>query len=472
MTRTDMTFIQKLLAGAMALGVLAGCAAHGRHVQSWPSDSRPSDSKPAQTPGSTMGVIAPVTLSTVGPGWANNSVNTVVFRKNSLVTHGNSQYIAYYDAAARLVLGKRQLGTSTWTTQPTQFGGNASDAHNAISIMVDGAGYLHLAWDHHNDPLRYARSIVPGGLELTEKMAMLGGDEQSVSYPEFHRLPDGNLLFFYRNGASGNGNLVINRYDVATRTWTRLHSNLINGEGQRNAYWQAFVDHLGTVHLSWVWRESPDVSSNHDMAYARSRDGGRTWEKSDGEHYQLPITAANVEYAAKIPQNSELINQTSMSADKAGNPFIASYWREAGSSIPQYRVLYRTASRWERLDLPFRTTPFSLAGTGTKAIPISRPQILINIDRQLPSGLVIFRDADRANKVSVVTVDDFDARRWSVRDLAETSVGAWEPSYDTELWRTNGELNLFVQDVRQVDAEGMANVPATLVKVLQWRPFR
>ncbi|WP_457326035.1 BNR-4 repeat-containing protein, partial [Roseateles sp. P5_E11] len=133
----------------------------------------------------------------VGEGWARNSVNAVVFRKNSLVTHGDMQYIAFYDPQARVVLGKRRLGSGAWELKATPYQGNALDAHNSISIMVDGAGYLHLAWDHHNSALRYARSLRPGALEMTAEMPMTGQGEASVSYPEFHRQPDGNLLFFY-----------------------------------------------------------------------------------------------------------------------------------------------------------------------------------------------------------------------------------------------------------------------------------
>jgi hypothetical protein len=414
--------------------------------------------------------VARVSTVDVAEGWANNSVNAVVFRKNSLVTHGDTQFIAFYDKDRYVVLGKRKLGGSNWELKRTQYQGNAGDAHNSISIMVDGAGYLHMSWDHHNHSLRYARGVKPGALELTAKMPMLGKDEASVTYPEFYRLPDGNLLFCYRNGASGQGDLVINRYDVASGAWTRLHDKLISGEGQRNAYWQAFVDHKGTMHVSWVWRESPDVASNHDMGYARSRDGGLTWEQSSGQRYTLPITAASAEYALRIPQDSELINQTSMSADKDGNPFIASYWREAGSQVPQYQVLYHTGSAWSRLALDFRKTPFSLSGQGTKAIPIARPQIMVNLQSSTPSGLLIFRDQERGSKVSVVRIDDFAKGSWSVHDLTSDPAGAWEPSFDTELWSRQGELNLFLQNVQQVDAEGTANVAPTTVRVLQWKP--
>ena len=43
---------------------------------------------------------------------------------------------------------------------------------------------------------------------------MTGKDEDDVTYPEFYRMPDGDLLFAYRSGASGRGNLVLNRYDL------------------------------------------------------------------------------------------------------------------------------------------------------------------------------------------------------------------------------------------------------------------
>ena len=415
------------------------------------------------------GAGAPVTMVDVAPGWANNSVNVVVFRRNSLATHGDTQFVAFYDKDAHVVLGKRKLGAAQWELRTTALRGNARDAHNAISIMVDGAGYLHLAWDHHNHPLHYARSVAPGSLEMGPAMPMIGSDERSLTYPEFHRLANGDLLFLYRNGASGQGNLVMNRYDTARGSWSRVHSNLISGEGQRSAYWQAFVDPLGILHLSWVWRESPDVASNHDMAYARSRDGGVSWEDVDGKPYVLPMTAASARYAARIPQNSELINQTSMGADRAGHPYIASYWRVAGSQVPQYHVLYHTGSAWSQLDLNFRSTPFTLSGAGTKAIAIARPQIIVGGDSRAPTAVLVFRDAERGSKVSAAFVDVAKGS-WRLADWTEEPVGAWEPTYDTELWRRDGTLNLFVQSVRQIDGEGSAAVAPSMVRVLQWQP--
>ena len=408
-----------------------------------------------------------VKQSVIGPGWANNSVNATVFRKNSLVTHDGVQFAAYYDAERYVVLARRRVGSGEWTAQRTPYQGKAEDAHNGISIMADGAGYLHVAWDHHDNPLRYARSTAPGALALGAPQAMVGRDEQAVSYPEFYRLPDGDLLFLYRDGASGRGNLVMNRYRHAEAKWERLQDTLIDGEGRRSAYWQAHVDGRGVLHLSWVWRESPDVASNHDLAYARSRDGGRTWERADGTPYRLPITASSAEYALRIPPGSDLINQTSMSADGAGHPFIASYWRDADSAIPQYRVMFHTGQQWLMRTLPMHKTPFSLGGGGTKRIPMARPQLLLSGQ----GGLLVFRDEERGSKVSVAVIRDFQSFKWSVQDLSDTPVGAWEPTFDSELWKSRGILSLFVQDVAQVDGEGIAQRPAEPVRVLDWSGF-
>ncbi|HPD87366.1 MAG TPA: BNR repeat-containing protein, partial [Proteiniphilum sp.] len=168
-------------------------------------------------------------VDTGGNGYAGNSVNTAIFRINSLVTHHDNQYIAFYDGDGYLVLGKRRVDSENWTLCVTQQKGNVKDAHNVISIMVDGEGYLHVAFDHHDTPLRYFRGVRPGSLIMGEPEQMTGLDEDQVTYPGFYRLPDGDLLFTYRSGASGRGNLVMNRYDTASKKWERLHDILIDG---------------------------------------------------------------------------------------------------------------------------------------------------------------------------------------------------------------------------------------------------
>jgi hypothetical protein len=331
--------------------------------------------------------------------------------------------------------------------------------------MADKNGYLHVAWNHHNSQLNYSQSMSIGSLDLTEKMVMTGVEEYAVTYPQFYRLPSGNLIFLYRAGSSGNGNLSINYFDVNKRDWSKLQKNLIDGEGKRNAYWQAAISSEGTIHLSWVWRESWDVSTNHDVCYAKSDDGGINWKKSTGEKYDLPITVKNAEYACRIPEFSELINQTSMCVDKDGLPYIATYWRDSISAVPQYYLIYNDGKKWRNIRVSRRKTDFTLSGGGTKRIPISRPLILVDYKKTF---YLIFRDKERNNFASVSICKDLESNVWEILDLTSYSLGMWEPTYDTELWKSENILHLFVQNVGQGDEEKLETIEPQTVAVLEW----
>ncbi|MBN1182195.1 MAG: BNR repeat-containing protein [Bacteroidales bacterium] len=402
----------------------------------------------------------------VGYGWAKNSINVPVFRKNSVVTFNGIQYTAFYDSNACVVLAKRHLGEDKWETNITQYKGDVKDAHRSISIGIDGNGYLHMAWDHHNNALNYCIGKEPGSLIMGTKTEMIGSLEDDVTYPEFFILADGNMIFMYRYGISGRGNLVINKYDIKTKTWSRLHDVLISGENVRNAYWQSCVDKNGTIHVSWVWRETWDVSTNHDMCYAKSTDGGVTWTKSNGDVYTIPITASTAEYVSRIPQKSELINQTSMYADSDGHPYICSYWTPEGSTIPQYHLIYYSDTAWKTLQISNRATPFSLSGGGTKKIPISRPQLVVDDRYDSIIVYLIYRDEERGSKVSVNKSLNTDLTKWAIYDLTDFPVYSWEPSYDTELWKGSMILNIFVLAAGQGDGEKLEDLPAQPVYII------
>lgn len=407
-------------------------------------------------------------LVEVGSGYSGTSVNTTIFRNNSIVTHKGVQYTAYYDSDGYMIVAKRALGKGDWQRNRSPYKGNIRDAHNVISLMVDGAGYLHVSFDHHGHPLRYCRSIAPGSTTLGQLEPMLGTDEQDVTYPEFYTLTSGNLLFAYRSGASGRGNLVLNKYDVKQQKWERVQSVLIDGENKRNAYWQLYVDDKGTIHLSWVWRETWMVETNHDLCYARSTDDGKSWYRTDGTPYQLPITLENAEYAWRIPENSELINQTSMSADAQGNPYIATYWRDADSDVPQYRLVWHNEKGWQSSQVTQRTTPFSLKGGGTKMIPIARPRMVAYKNK----AFYIFRDEERGSKVSMAYTANLEGGDWKVVDLTDFPVHAWEPSLDSELWKKKQQLHLFVQQTHQGDGERTVDTNPTPVYVLELDPLK
>lgn len=406
-----------------------------------------------------------VSLIEVGEGYNLTSVNTAVFRGSSLVSNHDEQFIAYYDKEGYVTVGKRKIGSSVWNIKKLTYKGNIEDAHNIISIGIDGEGFLHLAFDHHGNALKYCRSIEPGSLDFGELEKMTYRDEDDVTYPEFYTLPNGDMIFAYRSGSSGRGNLILNRYDISKKKWERIRDLLIDGEDQRNAYWQMFIDKKGVIHISWVWRETWMVETNHDLCYAWSRDGGKNWEKSNGSLYNLPITLDSSEIIWEIPQNSELINQTGMTADKNGNPYIATYWRDTEAKVPQYRLVWNDGEKWESCQIGNRKEPFSLSGGGTKMIPISRPRIVCDGKK----ALYLFRDEERGSVVSVAYTPHIGVEKWEIFDLTDFSVDAWEPTIDQNLWNREGLLNVFVQSTHQGDGEKVAKTEnnSSMIYILQ-----
>ncbi|MFD1858889.1 BNR-4 repeat-containing protein [Aeromicrobium camelliae] len=270
-----------------------------------------------------------------------------------------------------------------------------------------------------------------------------------------------------------------------TGRWTRVHDRLLDGEGQRNPYWQATVDSKGRLHLAWTWRRTGDVRTNHDVSYARSIDGsGVEWERSDGRRYAMPVTRADAELLAAVPENSNLINQTSIAVDEEDQPVIATYWSDgqarSGVKRPvQYRIIEqapeghcndgRTPAGWCIDDTGFLSrTSFELGGFGTLAIPISRPQVLAQGSGANRVVHLVFRAQERGQKVSIATRRGLGAAWDPPIDLTHDSVEDWEPSYDTEQWRRTRVLDLYVQRVNQVNNEGIASTAPQRVYVLSY----
>jgi hypothetical protein len=404
-------------------------------------------------------------LSPIQKGWSRTMVNATIFRSNSLASFNGYQYAAYYDSSSNVVLAKRRLGSNEWRIHRTQYTGNTLDAHNSINLAIDAIGFLHLAWDHHDSKLNYCRSREKESLEMGSREVMIGANEDVVTYSEFYRLRRGNLLFVYREGSSGSGNMVMNRYDAKTKTWTRVQNNLISGEDQRNAYWQLTVDNSGSIHVSWVWREDFNVETNHDICYAVSNDDGKTWYKSTGEKYSLPITLSTSEFAMKIPIRSDLINQTSMTVDRKGRPYIATYFHSPSDRCPQYYIVYKDKTGWHNTRVTDRKSNFTLAGLGTRSIPISRPKILYLREKGKDFLLMLYRDEERSDRVCLAWTSITNIA-WQTVELTDFSVDRWEPTIDPYLWRRM-RLHVFVQSVGQESGEVAAEKKPQMVNVLQ-----
>ncbi|WP_380786789.1 BNR repeat-containing protein [Sphingomonas sp. R86521] len=301
-------------------------------------------------------------------------------------------FVAYYDANRQLTVASRPRQSNDWVYQKLD-SWVGWDSHNYIAMAIDDAGQLHVAANMHRDPLVYYRSRIAGDVRTLVREPVMADAklERSMTYPIFLRGADGQLVFKYRDGGSGNGNEIYNIYDTAKQTWRHLLATpLTDGEGQRNAYFVGPV--LGPdklFHIAWVWRETPMAETNHDLSYAQSRDLVH-WQRSDGTPLKLPITLKTAEIVDPVPVEAGMINNnTVIGFDPASATMITFHKFDAAGNTQIY-VARREAKRWRIAQVSdWRGFRWDFRGGGSLdsrlfvsgAVPVGNDRIRVSVVR-------------------------------------------------------------------------------------------
>lgn len=299
----------------------------------------------------------------------------------SLLTHPPDQFVAYYDARRQMTIAQRPLDRSTWdrTQLASQLGW---DSHNGVTMAIDRDGHLHVTGNMHCVPLVYFRSTRPlDAASLEQHAAMIGPQrERRVTYPVFLRGPEEQLIFRYRDGSSGSGDDIYNVYDETARQWRRLIDGpLVSGGGAMNAYCtRPAKGPDDRYHMVWVWRDTPDCATNHDLSYARSRDLVH-WESAAGTSLALPITLDSPSIVDPIPPGGGLINGGHrLGFGPSGRPMIAYHKYDQTGQSQIFVARYgssgwqvRQISRWENYRWAFSgggSIPFEVRVGSVRAV--------------------------------------------------------------------------------------------------------
>lgn len=285
--------------------------------------------------------------------WAGHPV------RFSLYTYGNRQYIAYYNANRNTVVGQRDLDQSQFSlyvlppTYRETSGGTSTvlkwDSHNSLTLGIDKDGYIHLSGNMHVHPITYFKSEKPHDIStLKQEMQMIGTNEKRCTYPHFMLSKEGDLIFHYRDGGSGNGNEIYNIYSTENKKWSRmLDVPLTDGQGLMNAYQtQPTVMSDGWYHVYWVWRDTPDCSTNHDLSYMKSPDL-KNWFNAFGEPLQLPATLDEKSIIVDpIPPKGGIINLAARLCLDENNEPIFAYHKYDTSGNLQFYLSRIEAGKW------------------------------------------------------------------------------------------------------------------------------
>lgn len=272
----------------------------------------------------------------------------------ALLTHGDRQYIAYYNADRQMTVGQRDLDQDEfelYTLPPKEResrDGTSTilgwDSHNYVTLAVDEAGYIHLSGNMHVNGLTYFRSTEPDDITtLIQVEEMTGSEEDRCTYPKFMKTTDGELIFRYRDGGSGDGNDIYNVYDTKTKEWTRLvDTPMTDGQGLMNAYAsQPRLMADGWYHLYWVWRDTPDCSTNHDLSYMKSPDM-RRWFDVYGNPIELPATLDKTSLIVDpIPVKGGIINLAAkLCLDQNNMPIFAYHKYDDAGNLQFYTARF------------------------------------------------------------------------------------------------------------------------------------
>lgn len=284
----------------------------------------------------------------------------------ALCSAEDRQYVAYYDSLKQVTVAQRNLPDGPWKyAKLDSYVG--WDSHNNLLMTVDSRGVLHLTGNMHRQPLNYFCTDESGDISTLRRVKVLVGDnEVQMTYPKFIKLQDGRLIFHYRTGASFNGKELYNVQDTAGN-WSRyLETPLTDGQGHMNAYaTDPKLGRDGYYHMAWVWRNSSDCSTNHDLSYARSRDLVH-WTSVDGTPVELPITYDDeCLLVDPCPVNGGMLNGSSrVGFDRKGRPVI-SYHKYDDEGRMQIFVARYENDRWRIAQITDWDCNWRLAGGGS-----------------------------------------------------------------------------------------------------------
>jgi hypothetical protein len=444
-------------------------------------------------------------LASSGYAYAGSSdINAVAFICSGLMTVSNQQFFAYYGESptdpsyafnGTAWIARRTLGSNLWQVFPTSFTpDDITDGHDVVAFGIDGAGYMHLSWGMHDAPLNYARSTTPvtGSQPIVfgPNLGTMTGNETSVTYPQFLTLANGDLLFLYRVGASGGGNTFLNRWSLASQTWTNVDISsasplpFIQGlwPTSYNAYNQMPVlDAAGNLYLVWTWRWTPAYESNHNLLFAKSPDGGVTWLRFGGTPYDLPISQSGesgdtntiADEIMQIPTNYSLINQAGMCLDASNNPVIATWWAPGSGTNNfqrQYMVVFPdTNGVWQTRQVSHRTNdPPGVMELDAVVRDLGRPVVVCDQQNRI---IVLYRDNFGGNGLTIVHSLPYalDPQRtnWFTIDLTTDNLGNYEPVIDLARWQRDNVMDIVYQA-----SSGEGYTPpasdASPIGVLEW----
>lgn len=327
---------------------------------------------------------AELSLTTVTESAWDSNINGVSFQQDAVISYKGWQYAVYWSENQHVGVARRKLPDGSWENlELPDYTFTGDNAHYDISLGISKAdGRLHLSFDQWSSRFAYRRSVA-NLLDRPEQFAwtasvfgavqshLVGATLNPTTYPRFVNSKNQPLLFMQRVGISGGGDSMLYEYDENNGRWVSL-GMFVNGLATDvNAYFNGLdYDNNGRLHATWVWRATPNASTNFNLNYAYSDDRGRTWYNDAGQRIAVTGRSPIVESTPglsvwRIDQNRGLINQESQTVVDGRVHVLVSHMRPESASDSNfesarhkayaYHYWREGAGRWHRQVLPGST---------------------------------------------------------------------------------------------------------------------
>lgn len=274
----------------------------------------------------------------------------------------NRSYFVYGSAGNRPTISYYDHASGEWA-YPVVIGDNPDgDAHRNPTLLIDQDGYLYMFWGAHGHESFISRSVRPHDISEWELRSAL--EEMGATYPQPWMLREGEIFVSYRkapgwrcrtstDGAqSWSDPIDITAFgmpdDARGCAEYSIYGSTVADEGPYPRTMHFAFSRLGAgtaeeMEQKALW------ARRYNLYYTRSEDAGRTWLRSDGSEYDLPIDEEHAELLYDSGTRGVWIKDIQI--DPAGNPLILFLEGEVETFHAWWKVARVTPDGWQIVDV-------------------------------------------------------------------------------------------------------------------------
>lgn len=403
-----------------------------------------SGTAPADPAASTLALD---TVTELGLAYANSSINTSVFRQQSILALGDGRHaVSYFDKvgdACIALLSATNARIRSVRVDPFIERRLLADGHCSINLGLSADGRVHFIYGAHGTLPVYGSIALAALLDVASPARISGSPwPRTITYPQFYRVGN-ELQLWFRSDPDNTIQFV--RYAPAAGTLAATPVSVLAANGLEGPYMNQLAQWGNRLALSWVYRvpSTDGMVRNEGLYVAVSDDAGITWKTRAGAAVGVPIERSALAPEIALPSSLQPLNQTSSCFAPDGTLYVSFYAKDAAGLHQVHVARFGAAGAPVVEVVSDNTERYDLTGAGTLSLPLSRPQVVASgshvhaIYRQ--AGALVVASRDRA----------VASGTWSVTRRDVGDIGVWEPTCCRETWDTTRRLLVFVQLVRQ-----------------------